>query len=210
MTEKEKLALKFRGMGIDERVVRAFEKVMREEFVLPSDKKHAYYDSPIPIKAGQTISQPTTVVVMLDALELEESDKVLEIGAGSGYNAALLGEICKKGRIISVEFIDELVSFAKSNIQKAGLKNVLVVKGDGTKGYAREAPYNKIICTAAIPEIPKEWIEQLADGGIIVAPVGPQFSQKMTKLKKAGKGYEVAELGDFVFVPARGEHGYDI
>jgi len=210
MIKKEILAEKFRKMKIDEKIVSAFMKIKREDFVLDEYKDEAYEDIPLPILAGQTISQPTTVMLMLQALELKENDRVLEIGAGSGYNAALLGEICKKGKVVSIEFLEELADFAKKNIEKTKLKNVKIIRGDGTKGYLKEAPYTKIVCTAAVPEIPKEWVEQLEENGIIVAPVGPQHSQRMIKLKKTKKGKEIADLGDFVFVPARGEHGYNI
>jgi protein-L-isoaspartate(D-aspartate) O-methyltransferase len=209
MTEKENLAGKFRAMGISERVVSAFEKIRREDFVLPEYEDDAYVDAPLPIPAGQTISQPTTVVIMLDAINLKETDRVLEIGAGSGYNAALMGEICKKGRVVTIEYYEELADFARKNIQKTGLKNVKVIYGDGTKGYENDAPYDKIICTAAIPKIPDEWIEQLKENGIIIAPVGPEFGQKMTKLTKLKNRNEIKDLGNFIFVPARGEHGYD-
>jgi len=207
---KDELVKKFRVLGIDARVISAFEKIKREDFCIEEYKNEAYEDTPLPIPAGQTISQPTTVVMMLDALELNENDNVLEIGAGSGYNAALLGEICRKGKVVSIEFIKELADFAKENIRKSGLKNVKIVQADGTKGYPKDAPYTKIICTAAIPEIPQEWIGQLKENGIIIAPVGPQYTQTMIKLKKTKKGNEVTELGEFIFVPARGEHGYNI
>jgi len=210
MTEKEELVKKFKLMGINEKVISAFIKIKREDFVLDEYKGEAYADVPLPIPAGQTISQPTTVVIMLDALELEEDDNVLEIGAGSGYNAALIGELCKKGRVVSIEFFKELADFAKRNIEKSKLKNVKILRGDGTKGYAKDAPYTKVICTAAIPEIPDEWVDQLEENGVIIAPVGPQYGQKMIKLKKTKKGNEITDLGDFIFVPSRGEHGYNI
>jgi len=210
MIAKEILTEKFMTMGIDKKIISAFDKIKREDFILEEYKDEAYEDAPLPILAGQTISQPTTIIIMLNALELKENDKVLEIGAGSGYNAALLGEICKKGNVISIEYIKELADFAEKNIKKANLKNVRIIQGDGTKGYAKEAPYDKIICTAAIPEIPWGWIEQMKEGGIVVAPVGPQFSQKMTKLKKLKRGNEITDMGNFIFVPARGEHGYNI
>ncbi len=210
MIEKGMLVKKFRTMGINEKIISAFKKIKREDFVLEDYKDEVYEDIPLPIPAGQTISQPTTVVIMLDALELKESDKVLEIGAGSGYNAALMGKICSKGKVVSIEFSKELYDFAGKNIEKAGLENVIIINGDGTKGYVKESPYDKIICTAAIPEIPREWKEQLKKEGVIIAPVGPQHSQKITKLKKSGKGEEIKDLGDFVFVPSRGKYGYNI
>ena len=205
---KEGLAAKFRKMGIDEKVISAFEKVKREDFMIEENKEFAYKDVPQPILAEQTISQPTTVILMLDALDLEKDEKVLEIGAGSGYNAALLGEICSEGRVISVEYIRELANFAKDNIEKAGYRNVEIVQGDGSGGLPERAPFTRIICTSAIPEIPEPWVSQLVNDGIIVAPVGPISNQKMTKLQKAGEGRSIKKLGDFMFVPTRGEYGY--
>ena len=191
-------------------ILSAFEKIKREDFVLPDYRERAYDDTPLPIPSGQTISQPSTVVTFLEALELNEKCKVLEIGSGSGYNAALLGAVCKKGKVFSTEFVDELAEFAKGNIKKAGLRNVKVIKWDGTKGYQKEAPYDRIICTAAVPEIPEVWIKQLKINGIVVAPVGPMYSQTLIKVRKIKKGIKISELGGFVFVPAKGEYGYNI
>ncbi|MCX8147471.1 MAG: methyltransferase domain-containing protein, partial [Candidatus Woesearchaeota archaeon] len=146
------------------------------------------------------------IMIMLQALEPKESDKVLEIGTGSGYNAALLSKLVKK--VVTTEIIPELVEYAKKNLKKAGIKNVEVFHSDGSRGHKKEAPYDKIIVTAACPEIPLPLIEQLKENGIIVAPVGPLYSQKMIKgTKKKGK-LVLEELGDFVFVPLKGKHGY--
>jgi len=191
-------------------IIEAFKKIKREDFVLPEYRERAYEDAPLPITAGQTISQPSTVIAFLEALELNEKCRVLEVGSGSGYNAALLGKICKKGKVLSTEIIDELADFAKSNIKKAGLKNVSIIKWDGTKGYEKGKPYDRIICTAAMPQIPDSWIRQTKVNGIIVAPVGPLYSQAMIKFRKLKKGFKVSEVGGFIFVPARGEYGYDI
>ena len=191
-------------------ILDAFKKIKREDFVLPEYRSQAYDDIPLPIPADQTISQPTTVVTFLEALELTEKCKVLEIGSGSGYNAALLGAICRKGKVISTEFIEELADFAKSNIKKTGLRNVKIINWDGTKGYAKEKPYDRIICTAAVPEIPEHWTRQLKLNGILVAPVGPLYSQTLVKIRKEKAGIKISELGGYIFVPARGEHGYNI
>lgn len=189
-------------------VIEAFKKVPRELFVLPEYRADAYKDEPLPILAGQTISQPSTVVLMLDALEVRPGQKVLEIGAGSGYNAALLGVLVgTKGKVVSTEIIPELVQFAKKNLKSAGMTNVTVVKRDGSKGYAKEAPYDRIICTAAAPRIPKVLVDQLEDNGILLIPVGSGYLQKMIRARKAKGKLETENLGDYVFVPLTGEYG---
>jgi len=210
--DKEFLLKGWKGSGIVKNplIIEAFIRIKREDFVLPEYREQAYDDVPLPIPAGQTISQPTTVVTFLEALELNEKCRVLEIGTGSGYNAALLGAICKKGKVVSTEFIEELAEFAKNNIKKSKLRNVKIIKWDGTRGYEKEAPYDRIICTAAVPEIPEAWVKQLKLNGIIVAPVGPQYSQTLVKLRKLKDGMKISELGGFIFVPARGEYGYNI
>ena len=142
-----------------------------------------------------------------DAAELSKNDIVLEIGAGSGYNAALMSHLCKK--VYAVETVPELVKFAQSNLKKAKIKNVEVIKGDGSLGYKKAAPYNKIIRTAACPKIPQPWIDQVEENGIIVAPVGDRFSQEMVKaIKKEGE-LSYQKLGPFVFVPLRGKHRFE-
>ena len=135
--------------------------------------------------------------------------KVLEIGAGSGYNAALMGKIVgKEGKVISVEIIPELVKFAKANLEKAKIKNVKIVKADGSRGYEKEKPYDRIVCTAASPKIPETWKKQLKRGGMILAPVGNMYGQTLLKVKRIGNNYEYEELGDYLFVPLRGKHGF--
>src|SRR3989338_293743 len=205
--DKEFLIRGWQGSGVvkNKLILDAFMKINREDFVLPVYKEQAYEDVPLQIIGGQTISQPTTVVTFLEALELNEKCKVLEIGAGSGYNASLMGAICRKGKVISTEVVDELVEYAKNNIRKTGLRNVKIIKWDGTKGYEKEKPYDRIICTAAVPEIPEVWVKQLKTNGIIVAPVGPLHSQTLVKLRKVKGGVKISELGGFIFVPARGE-----
>jgi len=190
----------------DKRILKAFGDVQREDFILDEYKDSVYGDYPLPIGYGQTISQPSTIMMMTQALEPELEDKVLEIGAGSGYQAALLSKLCKK--VYTIERLPELVDFAKSNLKKAGIKNVEVILGDGTLGYEKAAPYDKIIVTAASPRIPKSLIEQLKEGGIIVIPVGPQFYCDMIKGKKI-KGKLIKEsMGGFSFVPLIGKEGY--
>ncbi|RMF54818.1 protein-L-isoaspartate(D-aspartate) O-methyltransferase [Candidatus Woesearchaeota archaeon] len=187
--------------GFSEKLLKAFENVPRELFVREDDFGRAYGDYPLPIGYGQTISQPTTVMIMINALELKPTDKVLEIGAGSGYCAALMSKLARE--VVSVEIITELVELARSNLRKAGIKNVIVVEGDGSLGYGKKAPYDKVMVTAACPKIPKPLIEQLKPDGILVAPVGA-YSQRMIRIKNGKK----EDLGSFVFVPLRGKHGF--
>ncbi len=192
----------------NKRVIDAFKKVKREYFVLKEFRSDAYKDVPLPILKEQTISQPTTVVMMLDFIELKKGMKVLEIGTGSGYNAALMAEIVgPKGRIYTTETIEDLVDFAKKNLKKAKTTNVRVIHTDGSKGWPTAAPYDRIICTAAAPKIPEVYIEQLKEGGIIVIPVGPLYGQVMIKGKKVKNKLETERLGDFMFVPLKGKHG---
>jgi len=200
------------GIVKDKRIIDAFNAVARESFVLEKDHDLAYSDYPLPIIAGQTISQPTTIAIMLEALELKETDKVLEIGTGSGYNAVLIAKIVKKGFVYTTERIKELVDFAKANIKKADIKNAKIIYSDGSLGYETEAPFDKIISTAACPEIPKPWLEQLNNNGIIVAPVGDIYGQNVVKVKKEVKlgriSFSEQVLGDFMFVPMIGKHGF--
>jgi len=188
----------------DKRVIAAFKKVDREDFLVKEYVEDAYEDIPLPILQHQTISQPTTVVIMLQSLEVKEGMKVLEIGAGSGYNAALLSVLVgKTGKVYTTEIVSELVRFASENLKK--YKNVEVHECDGSKGLPHFAPFDRIICTAAAEKIPQPLIDQLKEGGIIVIPVGPEYGQKMVKgVKKNGK-LDSRPLGDFMFVPLVGE-----
>src|SRR3989338_2190511 len=169
----------------DKRVIDAFKKIPREKFINKEHLDEAYGDYPLSIGEGQTISQPTTVVIMTEALELKESDKVLEVGTGSGYQAAIIANIVgKKGKVISTEIADDLAEFAKANIKKLNIKNIKIIRHDGSKGYEQEAPYDRIIITAACPRIPKPLISQLKENGIIIAPVGNMLEQAMIKARK--------------------------
>lgn len=209
---KEQLAEHWESAGTikDKRLIKAFKDVPREKFIRQVHMKDAYGDFPLPIGHGQTISQPTTVMIMTEALELNPGDKVLEVGAGSGYQAAIISEMVgTKGTVISTEIVSELVVFATENLKSAGIKNVEVVCWDGSKGYEKQAPYDKIIVTAACPKIPKPLVEQLKEGGILVAPVGSLvFGQKMLKVKKVKGVLQEQNLGRFVFVPLKGEFGF--
>jgi len=192
----------------DKKVLEAILKIDRKLFVPKGYEREAYGNYPLPIGEKQTISQPYTVAFMLEALELKEGDNILEVGAGSGWNAALMGFIVgEKRKVISTEVHEELVKFAKENIKKVGLENVKVVKWDGSKGYSKEAPFNKIICAAACPEIPESWVEQLKEGGMIAAPVG-EDEQVMVKGRKVKGKLIKEELGYFQFVLLKGKFGF--
>ena len=201
--ERRKLRIELRAWGIkDERVLDAVMNVPRELFIQKEHLKEAYGNYPLPIGMKQTISQPYTVAFMLEALELKQGEKVFEIGTGSGYNACVIAEIIgKKGKVITTEIIYELSESAKRNIKKAGYKNIKVLNIDGSKGYEKEMPYDKIIVTAACREIPKELIKELKINGILVAPVGEHDVQKLLKVIKKKKEQIIENLGDFRFVP---------
>jgi len=190
----------------DKRVIDAFKKIDRGDFLVKEYIEDAYEDIPLPILQHQTISQPTTVVIMLQALEVKQGMKVLEIGAGSGYNAALLSVLVgKSGKVYTTEIVPELVKFACENLKK--FKNVEVHECDGSMGLPAFAPFDRIICTAAAEKIPKPLIDQLKQGGIIVIPVGPEYGQKMVKGVKRNGKLDTHSLGDFMFVPLTGEFG---
>lgn len=198
---KEQLIRQFERMRISKPVIEAFKKVPREEFVLPEWRDSAYEDSALPIIAEQTISQPSTVVLMLDALEVGQGMKVLEIGAGSGYNAALLSKIADK--VYSVERIKKLAEFAKKNLKRAKITNVTVICTDGKKGHAKEAPYDRIIVTAGGEKIPKALLKQLKNNGVLLMPVGPEYGQQLIRARRIGKEYTYEKLGGYIFVPLR-------
>ncbi|MBD3203885.1 protein-L-isoaspartate(D-aspartate) O-methyltransferase [Candidatus Woesearchaeota archaeon] len=203
MMTKEKLLAEIRMMGIkDKKVLEAIEKTPREKFIRKTDDSQAYGNYPLPIGYDQTISQPYTVAYMIQELRLKKAHKVLEIGGGSGYNAAVMSNVVgKEGKIISIERIPELVEFARKNIRKEGIENIWVVKGDGSKGYKKQSLYDRIIVTAACPKIPEALKDQLKQGGILLAPVNAGFGQEMIRLKKTNHGFEEESLGQFRFVP---------
>lgn len=208
--QKEDLANAWRNARTaDEKVLQAFMQVPREYFVPEELKEIAYEDYPLPIHCGKTISQPTTTIIMINALELRKGDKVLEVGSGSGYHAALIATVVgDKGKVVSLEVVPELVKFARENLAKAGIRNVEVTEEDGSQGYEKGAPFDRIIITAACPEIPKALTDQLRTGGIIVAPVGRLHMQEMVLLRKTSTGYEKEVLGEFMFLPMVGKNGF--
>jgi protein-L-isoaspartate(D-aspartate) O-methyltransferase len=187
------------------RIIEAFKKTPRHLFVRKEYLSNAYEDIPLPTYLGQTISQPYTVAIMTEALYPRSGEKVLEIGSGSGYQAALIGRcIGTKGKVITIELEKDLVEISKKNVKKVKLKNVMIIHGDGKLGYPKEAPYDKCIITAAADEIPKSIIEQVKIGGRIVAPVNDFLGQKMLVVDKISETeFKKEDLGSFVFVPLR-------
>ncbi len=205
---KKQLLEELKNQGItDKKVLNSIKKIKRELFVPKKYKDQAYENHPLPIKKNQTISQPYTVAFMLQALDLKKQDKVLEIGTGSGYNSALIQEITKT-TVYTTEIIKDLVTFAKDNLKKAKIKKVKVFHYDGSKGLEKYKPYDKIIITAACPELPKNLIKQLKDKGILVAPIGSRYSQNMYKITKNKDKIKIENLGNFIFVPLTGKYGY--
>ncbi|MBL7100976.1 MAG: protein-L-isoaspartate(D-aspartate) O-methyltransferase [Nanoarchaeota archaeon] len=206
--EAEKLITELKLEGIkDEKVLESFSKIPRHLFVPGEMISEAYLNIALPIGYEQTISQPYTIAVMLEALELKKGDKVLEIGTGSGYNAALISHIIgKKGKLFTTEIVPELAEEAKKKIFKLGFRNIKVIVVDGSLGYEKEKPYDKIIITAACREVPAPLIKQLKNNGILVAPVGHRYEQEMLRVKKVGKKLDVKKLGFFVFVPLKGAY----
>ncbi|MDK2989391.1 MAG: protein-L-isoaspartate(D-aspartate) O-methyltransferase [Methanoculleus sp.] len=203
--EMVEFQIQARGVG-DLRVLAAMRKIPRHLFVPKGYERAAYEDRPLPIGEGQTISQPYIVAVMTEQLELAPQDRVLEIGTGSGYQAALLAELAAK--VISVERLPDIAARARENLARAGVTGVEVVVGDGTQGYPPEAPYNAVIVTAASPDIPKPLIDQLAEGGRLIAPVGPRECQDLIKLVKREGRVEKIPLGGVCFVPLIGQFGW--
>lgn len=198
--------LRHRGIK-DERVLAAMAKIPRHRFLPNPNEPGAYGDYPLPIGSGQTISQPYMVAIMSEALCLTGAERVLEIGTGSGYKAAILAELSRE--VYSVERFSSLAERARTLLIELGYTNVTIIVGDGSLGYPEAAPYDRIIVTAAAPEISARWVEQLAEGGILLAPVGDRWGQTLTKGIKRGEQLEYQNLGGCVFVPLVGEHGWD-
>ena len=198
-----------RRRGLDgEALLAAFRAVPREAFISAELAAHAYDDSPLPIESGQTISQPYIVALTIDAAGIGAQDKVLEIGAGSGYAAAVIGQVARE--VIAIERHHELVELAQGRMRRLGYGNVRIVEGDGTRGWPSEAPFDAIVAAASGSHVPPVLIGQLNPGGRIVMPVGdPHSVQSLVKVTKRGDGStEREDLGAVRFVPLIGEHGF--
>ncbi|TAD99157.1 MAG: protein-L-isoaspartate(D-aspartate) O-methyltransferase [Bacteroidetes bacterium] len=204
-----KLIEQIREKGIvDEQVLQAIEKLPRHFFLESAFLEHAYQDKAFSIGEGQTISQPSTVAFQTELLNLTEGEKVLEIGTGSGYQACILLELGAK--LTTIEINKTLFEKSKKMIADLGYKRCRNILGDGSQGYPTIAPYDKILVTAGSPKIPKNLVEQLKTGGIMVIPVGDRFSQEMLRITKtADKGeVEIETFDNFRFVPLIGKFGW--
>ena len=191
----------------DKRVIEAMLTIPRHLFV-PEEAlwSQAYSDYPLPIGERQTISQPYIVAFMTEALELKGTEKVLEIGTGSGYQTAILSMLAEK--IYSIERISSLAARARKVLDSLGCSNVVINIGDGTLGWSEEAPFDAILTTAAAPDIPKCYVEQLNIGGKLVIPVGDEYSQTLVKIMKTKEGIIKQELGGCRFVKLVGRYGW--
>jgi len=198
---REKLVESLREKGItDEEVLRAMRTVPRHLFMDPAFLHHAYVDKAFPIAAGQTISQPYTVAFMTSLLKVRKRDKILEIGTGSGYQAAILAEM--GARVYTIERCRELYLKAQQTIAELGYHNIHFFFGDGYEGKKEYGPYDGIIITAAAPEIPEKLLQQLKTGGRLVVPLGSGDYQIMTLVERTGPdSYDYSSHGTFVFVP---------
>ena len=190
----------------DQRVLEAFRNTPRHLFVTEDYIAAAYEDHPLPIGSGQTISQPYIVALMTEQLALTGKEKVLEIGTGSGYQAAILAQLAAE--VHSVERFASLAQKARSTLADLRLAKVHVHVGDGSLGWPSEAPFGCIIITAAAPEVPQEVLEQLAAGGRLIAPVGSRYRQMLELWTRSPNGFEKEEILPVVFVPLLGKHGW--
>ncbi len=199
--DKNSLLEELRKEGIKEEILEVIKSVKRENFVPKEFKKRAYENIPLPINHKATISQPYTVAIMLQELELKNGNKVLEIGTGSGYNAALISKLIgSKGKLYTLEIISKLAELAKKRLKK--FRNIKVIQRDGSRGLKEKAPFDRIIQTAASKSLQKSLIKQLKINGIYLAPVGPsRQSQKLIKVIKTKQKITYQSLGDFIFVP---------
>lgn len=191
----------------DKRVIEAMRRVPREAFVSPEQYPAAYDDRPLSIGFGQTISQPFIVALMVQALELRGDEKVLELGTGSGYEAAILAELTQK--VITVECIPELAQSAKQVLDKLGYSNIEVHVAGNTLGRPEGAPYDAIIVSAGAPTVPKVLLEQLTWNGRLVIPVGSRIQQDLLRVTKLRKGNNIENLGGCYFVPLIGEGAWE-
>jgi protein-L-isoaspartate(D-aspartate) O-methyltransferase len=203
MVEKQ---LRRRGIR-DQRVLNAMLVIPREEFVSACDRLRAYADAPIPIGYGQTITQPYMTALMAQSLLLDGGEKVLDVGTGSGYHAAVLGRLAR--RVISVERIPKLVALARANLDRAGCgENITVVCGDGSLGYPTEAPFDAISVAAGSPEVPATLLDQLRDPGRLVIPVGNRLNQELYFVQKENGEILTRTLTGCRFVPLVGQEGW--
>lgn len=222
-TDWEKLidSLSRQGLLRTPKVTKAMRAVPRARFLSPDSRSHSAIDTPLPIGYGQTVSAPHMVAIMNEALQLETGQKILEIGAGSGWHAATIAEIVAPresprtewGHIFTMEILQSLADMARKNIMNAGYSDrITIIVGDGSKGYLERAPYDRIFVAAAAPDIPKPLVDQLKPGGIMLIPVGSiSLFQTLLRITKANDGkLEEESFGSVAFVPLVGEHGFNL
>ena len=199
--KKLRLLMELRGAGIaDARVLGAIEKTPREKFVPASFEDQAYENTALPIGNGQTVSQPYVVALMTEKLELGERQTVLEIGTGSGYQTAVLASLCR--RVFSIERHRELLRDAERRFEQLRLRNIVCRFGDGTKGWPEQAPYERVIVTAAAREVPAALVDGLAVSGVLVAPVGDDHrDQQLIRIRRGDHRFTTEDLGLVRFVP---------
>ena len=190
----------------DLNVLKAFDAIHRHEFIPESFRIRSYDDAPVPIGHGQTASQPSLQALYMQVLELKPSDKVLEIGTGCGFQTAVLAQLAE--RVYSVERIRELAVMAREKLDELRISNVAILVGDGTIGWSRYAPYDAILVAAGGPEIPRPLMEQMADGGRMLIPVGGRDMQHLVLVTRHGDQYEQRRVVDCTFVPLLGRFGW--
>jgi protein-L-isoaspartate(D-aspartate) O-methyltransferase len=200
--EKMMFQLNLRRRGIsDQAILRTMEEVPREVFVTPADRGHAYRDSALGIACGQTISQPFVVAYMTEQLQLQKHHKVLEIGTGSGYQAAVLSRLCRQ--VLTIERYRTLADSARARLEKLGYDNIEVLLGDGFDIPASAGDFDRILVTAAMEQIPESLLARLEPGGVLIAPVGPHHGiQTLVRVTRTDAGFERKALVDVRFVPA--------
>jgi protein-L-isoaspartate(D-aspartate) O-methyltransferase len=205
---RRRLVETLREKGIrDLAVLRAFDLTPRHAFVPTGVRHRAYEDAPLPIGSGQTISQPSIHARYLELLQLKGTERVLEIGTGSGYQTVLLSHLV--AQIFTIERIAALYAMARDAIGRAGAKNVSMLLGDGTVGWREYAPYDAILVSAGGPSVPEPLVEQLAEGGRMLVPVGPMEEQTLKLVTKRGAGIETRDVAPVRFVPLYGTHGWE-
>ena len=199
-----------RGYVVSVAVEEAMRRVPREEFVPERLRNDAYVDTPLPIGVGQTISAPHMVAIMAEKLDLRPGQKVLEIGSGSGYHAAVAAEmVTSDGHVYTIERIGSLAQFAEDNLKRTGYSDVVtVVMGDGSRGLPEHAPFDRIFVACSAPDVPAPLREQLADGGKMLVPVGGRMYQDLICVERKGDRFAKTNYGGCVFVPLIGEFGY--
>lgn len=190
----------------DSRVLEAMRTVPRHEFVPEDSRNLAYADAPLPIGDGQTISQPYIVAFMTELLDIQATDRLLEVGTGSGYQAAVLSVLA--GEVYTLERIERLATEARARLSRLGFSNVDVIESDGSGGYPEQAPFDGIIVTAAAPKAPTPLKAQLADGGRLVIPVGSREGQMLERWTRQGDRLKEERIAPVAFVPLLGEHGW--